>query len=327
MKVTRKYPIYLHALERAMERLKEGAPEREQVREELLRQEAGYFGEIASDKYVRRSRLPGVVLTDIQIEVEPGEVVQIDTLILTRRGIWLIESKKYKGALQYQLSPRRIERRERGGSIIVFPCPIIQLESQIHALEGWLEKRDIKLPVFGTVAFASHNVWEGLPDDAPIIPTREIPLYLETGYRQLPEQLSMESFDELMVLLDQERHYLQWIPICKKFSINPNHLKRGFLCLDCSGTLTRESERTLHCKACDKKSKADYGQLILDWFLLVHPTLNNAQLRAFAKIKRKQTASRILRRYELAQSGKSIGTTYTVNLYTELDGLEIRKRG
>lgn len=323
IKVIRRYPIYLYALERAVERVK--MPELNEVREELYRQQAGYFGEIASDKYVRRTRIPGIVFTDIQIEAAPGEFIQIDTLILTQRAIWLIEAKKYKGALRYLHAPKRIERTERDGSVMVFPCPIVQLESQMHALKGWLDAQGIDLPVFGTVAFASTNRWEGLPEEAPIIPVREIPAYLEGTYRELNDCLTPEAFGQIAEKLGLQKNLLVWEPVCKRLGINANRLKRGFLCPDCHTQLTRATERTGHCKNCDRNVKTDYAQLILDWFLLIHPTLNNAQLRAFAKLKTKQAASRILNRYELLIIGASTGTTYKLNPYTDLEGLEIRK--
>lgn len=323
IKVIRRYPVYLYALERAIERIK--MPELNEVREELYLQQAGYFGEIASDKYVRRTRIPGIVFTDIQIEAAPGEFIQIDTLILTQRAIWLIEAKKYKGALRYLHSPKRIERTERDGSVMVFPCPIVQLESQMHALKGWLDAQGIDLPVFGTVAFASTNRWEGLPERAPLILVREIPTYLEGAYRELDDRLTPEAFRQLAATLGLQQNLLVWEPVCKRLGINANRLKRGFLCPDCHDQLIRATERTGHCKNCDQNVKTDYGQLILDWFLLIHPTLNNAQLRALAKLKTKQAASRILNRYELFIIGASTGTAYTLNPYTDLDGLEIRK--
>lgn len=323
IKVIRRYPIYLYALERAVERVK--MPELNEVREELYRQQAGYFGEIASDKYVRRTRIPGVVFTDVQIEAAPGEFVQIDTLILTQRAIWLIEAKKYKGALRYLQAPKRIERTERDGSVTVFPCPIVQLESQIHALKGWLGARGIDLRVFGTVAFASTNRWEGLPAESPIILVREIPAYLERAYRELDDCLTAEAFVQLAAKLGLQQNLLAWEPVCKRLGINPNRLKRGFLCPVCHDPLTRATERTGHCKNCNRDHKKDYGQLILHWLLLIHPTLNNAQFRAFAKLKTKQAASRILNRHELLIIGASTGTAYTLNPYTDLEGLEIRK--
>ncbi|EMR06561.1 Nuclease-related domain protein [Bhargavaea cecembensis DSE10] len=323
MEVRRQYPVYLYALERALARLKPDDPAIRQVKDEIYRQEAGYSGELASDQYVQRTRLPGSVrvLTDLQIELGEGESVQIDTLILTPRGAWIIESKRYRGMLRYCHSPKRIERVDDDGLAIAFPCPILQLETQIRAMEGWLESRGIELPVNGTVAFASHNVWEGLPDAAPIIPVREIPFYLENEFRIKPDCLDAQQFNQLVRLLEREGLHKEWTPICKRFGINPNHLKRGFLCPDCDAVLARATERTVHCTGCGHEGLRDYWQLILDWFLLIHPTINNAQLRTFARLTGKQSANRILRMYELDKGGASTRTVYSLNPYRDLDAM------
>ncbi|MET3576678.1 hypothetical protein ABID49_002607 [Bhargavaea ullalensis] len=330
MKVFRKYPLYLHALKRLEAYLPDGHWKLEEIQEEIYRQEAGYSGEKAVDKEIRRTRLegPAQVLTDLQFQDGPDRehLIQIDTLILTAKGIWILEAKRYRGKLRYQTAPRRLERHDEDGSVLTFDCPILQLENQIRAVKNWLKERDIHLPVSGKVAFVSRNTWEGLPSDAPIIPAKEIPAYLEGEYQKWGEVISPGTFGRIAVEMALERSRFNPFPLCTWFKIDPNDLKRGILCPACKVSTNRKSQRRFHCPGCQVILQPDYGAKILDWFLLVYPTITNYQFRIFAGIQRQQTASRLLSEFELVKIGNSVNTCFTVNLFEDLDSKQRLKK-
>lgn len=330
MKVFRKYPLYLHALKRLETYLPDGHWKLEEIQEEIYRQEAGYSGEKAVDREIRKVQLAGPVqvLTDLQFNngPDPADIIQIDTLILTTKGIWLIEAKRYRGKLRHQTAPRRLERVGDDGKVTTFDCPILQLENQIRAVKKWLADREIHLPVMGTVAFVSRNTWEGLPADAPIIPAKELPTYLERSYDKWGEVIGFTTFGKIAVELAVERGRFNPFPLCPRFGINPQDLKRGFLCPACTRRMNRITQRRFKCPACQTVRPPDYGKLILDWLLLIHLTITTHQFRAFAGLKSKASATRILSEYELTQIGESVKACYTVDLLSGLSGTELKKR-
>src|SRR5690606_36247008 len=120
MEVIRNYPIYLHALERMLIRLPENHAKRQAVQDELAVKKAGYQGELEVDRHIRRTKLdePARVLTDLEIQVDEEHTVQIDTLVLTTRGIWILEAKRIWGTLVYRENPRRLERQNDDGTIL-----------------------------------------------------------------------------------------------------------------------------------------------------------------------------------------------------------------
>ncbi|KZE38907.1 hypothetical protein AV656_08380 [Bhargavaea cecembensis] len=73
--------------------------------------------------------------------------------------------------------------------------------------------------------------------------------------------------------------------------------------------------------------KSDYGEVILDWLLLIRPTISNLQLRKFLGIKDKHAASRILRMFDLKKDGKSVKRVYRLDLMSGLDGVRLRRKG
>ncbi|MCM3088679.1 NERD domain-containing protein [Bhargavaea ginsengi] len=329
MEVIRNYPIYLHALERMLVRLPEEHPKRQAVQDELAVTKAGYQGELEVDRHIRRTKLdsPVRVLTDLEIQVDEEHTIQIDTLILTTRGIWILEAKRIWGTLVYRENPRRLERRNDDGTILTMKCPMLQLETQIAAVREWLAQRDIHLPADGRVAFTYQNTWEGLPEGAPILPAREVPFYIAREYALSESCIDEEAFERVATMLTLERFRFNPYPLCIKFDVNPNELIRGWVCPACGKKMRRESERRVSCVPCKVAVKPDYGEVILDWLLLVRPTISNLQLRKFLGIQDKHAASRVLRMFELETDGESVNRVYRLNFMSDLDGVRLKRKG
>ncbi|MET3576684.1 nuclease-related domain-containing protein [Bhargavaea ullalensis] len=328
MIVIRRRSVELYAMERLLVLLPASHEKRKEVGDAVYRLKAGRAGEREVDKYVRLTRIPGPakVLTDLELEIGPNHIVQIDTVILTPRGAWILEAKRYKGTLRYLKNPNRLERIDSNEEVTPFPCPISQLSTQIRALEHWLADRGITLPVQGKIAFVSNNLWQGLPSDAPIIPVRDVPFYLQQSFDHLPEVLDLPLFHQLAEQLAKEKHRFNPFPLCARFGINPNTLKRGFLCPTCHARMRFITERTCRCEACNFQTLPDYGRALLDWFLLIHPTINNQQLRLFLGLKNKYAATRILALFELLKVGTSRNTAYTIDPFVGLENMQLKRR-
>ncbi|KZE38923.1 hypothetical protein AV656_08460 [Bhargavaea cecembensis] len=328
MEVKRDYPIYLHALERMLIRLSADHAKRQAVQNELAVTRAGYQGELEVDRHIRRTKMdgPARVLTDLEVRVDEEHTVQIDTLVLTLRGIWILEAKRIWGTLVYRENPRRLERRNDDGTILTMKCPMLQLEIQIAAVREWLAQRDIPLPVDGRVAFTYQNTWEGLPERAPILPAREVPFFLAREYALSEPKMDEETFNWVAEMLELERFRFHPYPLCTKFDVNPNELIRGWVCLACGRKMKRDTERKVSCGPCKVAVKPDYGEVILDWLLLIHPTISNQQLRKFLGIKDKHAAGRVLRMFELEKVGVSVKRVYRLNFMRGLDETRLRRK-
>lgn len=103
----RKYPVELLRLKRLHVRMYAHDPERGYIAELISRAEAGYKGETTVDNYLRGLRLPGksILLRNIRLQIREEYVAQFDTLLVTERGIWIIEAKMIRGSLRLLPNP------------------------------------------------------------------------------------------------------------------------------------------------------------------------------------------------------------------------------
>jgi len=164
----RKYPVELLRLKRLHARMYPHDPERAYVAELIGRAEAGYKGEMIVDNHLLGLRLPceSILLRNIRLQIREEYIAQFDTLLVTERGIWIIEAKMIRGSLRLLANPRRMERTDESGAVLTMDCPILQLENQKTGLGDWLKERELSLPIGGMVAFATRNTWTGLPENA-----------------------------------------------------------------------------------------------------------------------------------------------------------------
>ncbi|WP_231687473.1 nuclease-related domain-containing protein [Bacillus sp. FJAT-22090] len=63
--------------------------------------EAGYAGESYVDNFLKQVNFPKhyAILKDLHIPISPHNYLQVDTLILTRKYIAVLEIKKYTGQI------------------------------------------------------------------------------------------------------------------------------------------------------------------------------------------------------------------------------------
>ncbi len=97
----------LKSLPRLLARLHPNSPKYKEIEDKLYRVQAGYAGEVKVDKYLESTIFPQkvIVLTDVQLPVAENFLIQIDTLILSRSSIILLEIKNIAGTLTYIPNP------------------------------------------------------------------------------------------------------------------------------------------------------------------------------------------------------------------------------
>lgn len=140
----------------------------------------------------------GRLLRNVYVPTSSGGTTEIDLLYLTRKGLFVIESKNYTGYLfgsdwqqnwtetfrgrKTWLGRRKVEKHP-------FYNPIWQNEAHISRLRAYLEN---EIPMFSVIVFSDHCVLKEIdydPEEVTICQQRELFRKLRTIWRRHPNCL------------------------------------------------------------------------------------------------------------------------------------------
>ncbi|MFX3623267.1 MAG: nuclease-related domain-containing protein [Ectobacillus sp.] len=130
----RKKPVKIQKLEALLRRLPPQHPKQKEIEENLAKSLSGYRGEQSLDYYL--SFLPPkqqLILHDLRLK-ENGRYFQIDTLILTKAFILIIEAKNIAGTIFFDTAFHQLIRTIDGKEE-AFPDPIMQITRQKQQLQ------------------------------------------------------------------------------------------------------------------------------------------------------------------------------------------------
>lgn len=110
--ISRTHPPLLISLPRLLTRLPEHDSNVEKLTKRLYQLEAGYAGEWKIDQYLQKINLPdsSIILTNIELALSPNHSFQIDTLLITKQTIFILEIKNIKGNLYFKSNPHHLLR-------------------------------------------------------------------------------------------------------------------------------------------------------------------------------------------------------------------------
>ena len=215
-------------LEALLARLHPTHPQFPKPEQELRRQQAGDFGE----QYIMNElrMLP----TDFQllhnVTLPTVLAMQIDILIITPKGIVILEIKNIKGTVLLKNNPRQLIRTTETGEVTVFTHPEIQLEQYMQGIKHFLQQHNITIPIYGAIVFPFNNAQiqrEG--DGLPILMAKDLPMFIHT----LPinsESISIQPItSKIMKHLKTKIPY----PLCNYYNIDMNAIQTGIRCEKC----------------------------------------------------------------------------------------------
>lgn len=313
MTITRKKPDLLFSLPRLINRLSRQFPgnERSELENYLYKIQAGYSGELKVDKYLASvSHLASkTILTDVRLPLKSGSSFQIDTLIISKKYILVLEVKNIKGNLYFKTNPHYLLRK-LGETETMMECPVTQLELAKLNLDQWLQQYGINTNVHGEIVLASKSAFiKEIPNNSPVTYLKRLSLSL-LEKEDFSEVFDYQQVQNIIQLIERHQIKYQPLPLCEYFNINIKSLKLGQLCVHCSESTIYKTERTQHCPYCKTDQPNNFWEPIKDWFLLVDKFITNAQCRYFLGLKNKQDANYKLNLLELNKQGSSVNTRY-----------------
>jgi hypothetical protein len=311
-------PLKILLLIALLRRIPKNHPKRPLIEKELHRRSAGFWGELEVDKKLKRidqSRYS--ILCDLRLPNGDDTFFQIDTLIISAQFILIIESKNISGTLYFDLVNHQFYRTNDDGSREVFSDPVSQARLHVQQLRDWLQKNKFtNTPIEFLVASANpHSLFHITPQNHPYAQkicnisslTWEID---ELGDRYNKDILTEKEIRKLCNSLKKAHTPLQPSDILQQYGIDQFELLTGVHCPDCEYLPLTYKVGKWCCPRCKKRYKDAHFPAVDDYFLLVSPTITNAEFRRFVHMKNPDIARRQLIGMNLKSAGTTKGKVY-----------------
>ena len=195
--------------------------------------------------------------------------------------------------------------------------PVLQAKLQARKLKRWLEEHHCEeMPIhylFVNSHETSRIISEEGNDQIKDMCNSEGLLdkieQIDNLYKE--ERLSKQDLRKMKRLLLAE-HTPDNPDILKYFNLSPNELLPGVQCLipKCNGTPMKYYYGVWTCPKCKEKSKTAYIQAIKDYYLLIKPSITNAEFCHFLQIKSPKTANCLLKSLNLPHMGEYKSRVY-----------------
>ncbi|AQQ54253.1 NERD domain-containing protein [Planococcus lenghuensis] len=296
-------PKKLAAYEALLRRLPEQHPEWGRIMEGLESVRAGFGGEVHFDGIMDHfsPAYAHVVLRDLAL---PGPYwCQADTLVITRSCIFLLEVKNMQGKLYFKSNPAALHQVKSDGTLKIHDCPVIQVRTTMLKIERFMRNAGILLPVIPLIVVAyPSQVVEQPPADMRLLAAREVNYHLskmDLG-KALISEADMLTLGRLLV--SAHRDY-DPSPVIRTFKIHPDDVTVGVCCSNCGRFSMEYAARRWKCGSCHAYSTDAHYQAIDDWFMLLKTDISTRECQQFLGVKRADVAKRMLKSFDLAESG------------------------
>lgn len=170
IKINRTKPKLLVLLPRLLTRLSDHDVNKERFSRRLYQLQAGYSGELKADLYLQKIDQPNssIILKNVELALSSTYSFQIDTLIITRQTIFILEVKNIKENIDFKSNPhhllREIDREET-----IMECPLTR--NYKGKLINLARPKRIQMNISGIVILANSQYI-----------TKEIPLNSSVTY-------------------------------------------------------------------------------------------------------------------------------------------------
>ena len=234
------------------------------------------------------------ILKDLHIQLDSNSYLQMDTVILTKKYIALLEIKNIRGKIAFQKNPDQLIR-EFDGEITPFKCPEQQITRQTKRLQLLLQEFKIKLPIKKLIVLAYSKTHVVLPPKyTTIVMGCDISIYIDE-YNQLPDVLSTTKFNQLSRELLSRSFDFTPTPIAQIYPVNLSDVKTGLFCSSCS----KKMRGQLKCSMCKTPKLVMQQQAVEDWFYLMKSSISNSECVHFLGLKDKYAGNYLLNKLPL----------------------------
>ncbi|RNF40879.1 nuclease-related domain-containing protein [Planococcus salinus] len=301
------------SLERLLYRLPKNHSQRRFLEAELYRSAAGERGEDRlRRKFIEFDFEESYrILRNVSLSMGDWKV-QIDGLLLTNRGVIIVESKNISGQLHFDEKTGEFSRIDREGGKAVMEDPTSQLNKHIRFLTKFFRMKNIDFNVDGLVVFTSKQCeFLTKPPHNYVCKTYQMVDYLHYILQTFPQSASHSNLPDTVELLQKHQTPFKRQPLCQRYFIASDELQMGILCTYCKAhRIIRKHKTGWLCEACHTIDDQAFQCAVQEYFSLIDRNLTNKRLREFCNIESPYTASRLLATFDFAVSGAMRNRTY-----------------
>jgi hypothetical protein len=314
----RTIPVKIQLLIALLRRLQWDHPKRSLVEKELKRRNAGFWGEKEVDKKLMRiDQSRYYIICDLRLPNGDGTFFQIDTLILSAQFILIVESKNIAGTLYFELGTHQFYRISNNGERDVFSDPVSQARIHQQQLIDWLNKNKLpRLPSeFLVTSTNPHSLFQITPTNHPNVDKICNIAALTWEIDKLGEQhkkniITDKEIRKICKALTKAHTPLTNSEFLLQYGIDKSELLTGVHCPKCEYLPLIFQIGKWYCPKCNKSYKDAHIGSLVDYFLLINPTITNSEFRRFFQISSPLMANRKLKSLHLQASGTNKGTYY-----------------
>jgi Nuclease-related domain len=321
-----KPPIIIKKLETLLKRSPAAHQKRPQIIESHRRFKAGFNGEQSLRYFYRYlpkeevHYLPGIRM------LHGGYYFQIDQLIITPQFLLILEIKNHAGHLYFDDKVKQLIRT-LDGKREGFEDPIEQVKRQSYHLMKILEQYKFPVvPIERLVVITNpSSVVEFSPTNkeafARVIKSPQLQ-HKFTECQQMYQETVLKT-KEIRKLIKQliKKHDAYDPDVCELFQIDKRELTKGVFCPKCELPYTMKYKgANWRCANCKYQSKSAHVDALIDYGLLISPTITNAECKNFLHLPSTSVTTHLLKALHLPYTGFTKSRSYS--LLTLLDSLK-----
>ncbi|MCZ8537627.1 NERD domain-containing protein [Paenisporosarcina quisquiliarum] len=274
----------------------------------ILRKESGgYAGEIRVDRELSEGQYYQSYCVLRNILVGSKEFYcQIDTLVIYKNFILIIEVKNIPGLLTYDEKTHQLTRRRDDGPIEGMGNPEDQLKRSERMVRQFLDFHKISLPVHGIIVFSNpSSILEKPFPNCLAIHVSGLYQTLEKLHRTYREHPTSPHFD----VNELHKLFLQNEP--KLPPNKPSHIPTsifsdlivGVLCPNCDKSKLKYIHKLWRCSICKYKSETTHLTTLQEYRILFSEEITTTEWMNFTNLKSLATTKRMLSECNLERIG------------------------
>lgn len=312
------FPIRIIKLEELKGRVPTNHPEWLNIELDYNNRMKGYQGEKALEFYLDQlSPKKYSIFHDIRLS-DGKYYFQIDILILCSAFGLVLQAKNRGGEITFEKDFNQTTIK-RNGKKLRIKNPVLQARQQALKLKKWFKDHNCpEMPILylfvnskeETVIITDpsneHLNRYICNSESLLEKINQIANYYKT------DNFSTKDLRKMKRLL-LTNHVPDDPDILKQFNLTPNDLITGVRCPKCKFLPMNYQYGNWHCTNCKRKSKMDHVPAVNDYFLLIKPTITNAELRHFLHVDSRKAAHKILTSMKLPYTGERKSRIYHKN--------------
>lgn len=308
--------LFNHAL---IARLNPNHPKIPQLKNDIRKFMAGYHGEMTTDFHLKFiDDKDHHLFGGLRLPHEHHHF-QIDSTVLSRKYLLILETKYISGNLHFSLDQfnQTSLNGEKG-----YNNPILQVQKHKEQLDDWFKKHRLpNIPIIPLVVVSNQSAIIKTTDPTILQYVCKVDnlknkiIFLTSSYTK--DILTERDFKKTSKLLLQE-DTPHFPTIEKTHGVSTSDIITGVICPICLTYQMMRKDRVWVCPRCFYSTRDAHREALLDYFLFIKPTMNNKEFREFLGIDSMKTATYMLSALNLPATGEKKGRVY----YRPADFLE-----